>query len=82
MFPAVRRVAAHVAGRPVQEHSGEEDDVSDVREPIGDPDDEGGQQADFAGEHDDTAVDEDITTGDDAGEREPESPRGWAGLEP
>lgn len=54
--------------------------MSDVREPIGDPDDEGGQQADFAAEHDDTAVDEDVTTGEEAGETE--SPRGWAGLEP
>ena len=53
--------------------------MSDVREPIGDPDDEGGQ-ADFAGEHDDTAVDEDVTSGEEAGEQE--SPRGWAGLEP
>jgi len=53
--------------------------VSDVREPIGDPDDEG-EQTDFAGEHDATAVDEDVTSGDDTGE--PESPGGWAGLEP
>jgi hypothetical protein len=51
--------------------------MTDNREPIGDPDDD---QADFAGEHDDTAVDEEITSGDD--DREPESPRGWAGLEP
>ncbi|WP_164842552.1 hypothetical protein [Actinoplanes solisilvae] len=44
-------------------------------EPIGDPD----EQEDFASEHDATAVDEDVTAGryDD----EPESPKGWAGLE-
>ncbi|HEY0698897.1 MAG TPA: hypothetical protein VGD43_13930 [Micromonospora sp.] len=36
-------------------------------------------QPDFAGEHDDTAVAEDITTGED--EHETESPRGWAGME-
>ncbi|HEY8534618.1 MAG TPA: hypothetical protein VIL44_12265 [Micromonospora sp.] len=34
---------------------------------------------DFAGEHDNTAVDESILTGTD--DREPESPRGWSGLE-
>jgi hypothetical protein len=37
-------------------------------------------EADFAEEHEDTAVDEDIINGEDT-EREPESPRGWAGME-
>jgi hypothetical protein len=41
-------------------------------DPDGDPD--------FADEHDDTAVAEDILIGDDT-DREPESPRGWSGLE-
>lgn len=59
--------------------------MTDTREPIGDPDDARVDPAeaasgDFASEHDDTAVDEEITTGDDGGETE--SPRGWAGLEP
>jgi hypothetical protein len=63
------------------DHEGEEDDMTDVREPIGDPDDEGGR-ADFAAEHDDTAVGEDVSSGRDEGEREPEAPTGWAGLEP
>ncbi|WP_229403168.1 hypothetical protein [Micromonospora okii] len=37
---------------------------------------------DFAGEHDRTAVDRDIITGDeDAEEREPESPHGWSGMQ-
>ncbi|MGB2570214.1 hypothetical protein ACPFP2_17415 [Micromonospora citrea] len=34
-------------------------------------------EPDFANEHDRTAVDRDIITGDD--EREPETSRGWAG---
>ncbi|MEV1286466.1 hypothetical protein [Micromonospora sp. NPDC049679] len=48
---------------------------------LGQPDAEPAPESDddFAGEHDDTAVDEDILTGVD--DREPESPRGWAGLE-
>jgi hypothetical protein len=57
--------------------------MTDTREPIGDPDDapaDSADSGDFAGEHDDTAVDEDIASGDDQGETE--SPRGWAGLEP
>lgn len=41
----------------------------------------GADEADFAREHEETAVDEEITTGADRGEREPESPRGWAGME-
>jgi len=36
-------------------------------------------ESDFASEHDNTAVDESILTGTD--DREPESPRGWSGLE-
>ncbi|MFY1633490.1 hypothetical protein ACN27F_09445 [Solwaraspora sp. WMMB335] len=40
------------------------------------PDDD----ADFAGEHDDTAVAKDIIEGTDS-DREPETPRGWSGLE-
>ncbi|MDG4767369.1 hypothetical protein O7632_25235 [Solwaraspora sp. WMMD406] len=36
--------------------------------------------SDFASEHDDTAVSDDIIEGTDR-DREPESPRGWAGLE-
>jgi hypothetical protein len=45
-------------------------------EPIGDPDDDGG---DFAEEHEDTTVDERITKGDD--EPEPERSKGWSGLD-
>jgi len=37
-------------------------------------------EPDIAGEHEDTAVDKDVITGDD--QREPESPDGWAGMEP
>jgi hypothetical protein len=36
------------------------------------------EQPDFAGEHNDTAVDEAVVTGEDG---EEESPHGWAGLE-
>jgi hypothetical protein len=51
--------------------------------PIGQPVDEPAPEGDddFAGEHDDTAVGEDITSGRDDS-REPESPTGWSGLEP
>lgn len=34
---------------------------------------------DFAREHQETAVDDEIITGEDENEREPEAPRGWAG---
>ncbi|MEV4345731.1 hypothetical protein AB0J83_14770 [Actinoplanes sp. NPDC049596] len=44
-------------------------------EPIGDPD----EQEDFASEHSDTAVDEDVTA--DRDDSEPESPDGSSGLE-
>jgi hypothetical protein len=52
------------------------------REPMGQP---AGQTApedepDFAAEHDKTAVAEDIITDTDT-EREPESPRGWSGMQ-
>ena len=43
-------------------------------------DDDFTADADFAGEHDDTAVDEEITEHRDRN-REPESPRGWSGME-
>ncbi|QOC95181.1 hypothetical protein [Micromonospora craniellae] len=38
-------------------------------------------EPDFANEHDRTAVDRDIITGADEDEREPESPRGWSGMQ-
>jgi hypothetical protein len=47
-------------------------------EPLGDPDDTFDPAGDFAGEHDDTAVDDDVVGGQ-AGEEE--SPRGWDGLD-
>jgi hypothetical protein len=52
--------------------------VTDDLEALGDPT-EDDADSDFASEHDDTAVDEDITGGRDRGE--PESPRGWAGMD-
>nr|WP_221381184.1 hypothetical protein [Actinoplanes polyasparticus] len=45
-------------------------------EPIGDPD----EQEDFAGEHDATAVDDDVTADRDD-DAEPETPQGWSGLD-
>ncbi|MEJ3744607.1 hypothetical protein WEI85_15095 [Actinomycetes bacterium KLBMP 9797] len=55
-------------------------DVND-RPPLGQPDAEPEpDEEDFAAEHETTAVDKDITTGDDT-DREPESPRGWAGSD-
>lgn len=45
---------------------------SDDPQPEGDPD--------FAGEHMDTAVSKEIITGDERN-REPESPRGWSGMQ-
>ncbi|RIV36607.1 glycosyltransferase family protein [Micromonospora radicis] len=38
-------------------------------------------EPDFANEHERTAVDDDILTGADQDEREPESPRGWSGMQ-
>lgn len=38
-------------------------------------------EPDFANEHDRTAVDRDIITGEDEEEREPESPSGWSGMQ-
>ncbi|SCL12923.1 hypothetical protein [Micromonospora inyonensis] len=38
-------------------------------------------EPDFANEHDRTAVDRDIITGEDKEEREPESPTGWSGMQ-
>jgi hypothetical protein len=52
--------------------------MTDHLEPLGDPD-EADAVGDFAGEHNDTAVDESITEGRDRGEEE--SPRGWDGLD-
>jgi hypothetical protein len=39
------------------------------------------EQSDFAEEHQQTAVDEEIITGEDT-DREPESPQGWSGMQP
>ncbi|MCP3784609.1 hypothetical protein NLX85_14645 [Micromonospora sp. A3M-1-15] len=36
-------------------------------------------EPDFANEHEETAVADDIITGEDREEREPEASRGWAG---
>ncbi|MEH1015867.1 hypothetical protein V6U90_22495 [Micromonospora sp. CPCC 206060] len=36
---------------------------------------------DFANEHEETAVASDVITGEDEEVREPESPRGWAGMQ-
>ena len=49
-----------------------------IGQPPADPDPEG--DPDFASEHEKTAVSSDILTGDES-DPEPESPRGWAGLE-
>jgi hypothetical protein len=53
---------------PAIGHPGEQPDETPPRD----------EQQDFAGEHADTAVDEDIVTGADG---EEESPHGWSGLE-
>ena len=58
-----------------------EEHLPALGQPAGDVDPDLGEEDeadDFAGEHEDTAVDESITE-KRAGERE--SPRGWAGLE-
>jgi hypothetical protein len=49
------------------------------REAIGDPQLDDTVDDDFAEEHDDTAVDPDITAGRDSGESE--SPRSWTGMD-
>lgn len=46
-------------------------------QPVEEPTPEGDD--DFAGEHDATAVDKDVTAGD--GDGAPESPDGWSGLD-
>ncbi|GAB3814406.1 hypothetical protein [Micromonospora zhanjiangensis] len=59
-------------------------DPADERLPaIGQPPRESDPDADpdFADEHDETAVSGDVITGADAGRREPESPRGWSGMQ-
>ena len=59
-----------------------EEHLPALGQPAGDVDPDLGEEDeadDFAGEHEDTAVDESITTGRDRGEEE--SPHGWAGLE-
>jgi len=38
-------------------------------------------EPDFAAEHETTAVSDDVITGADEDRREPESPRGWSGLQ-
>ena len=53
--------------------------MTDHLEPLGDPDEAADAGGDFAGEHNDTAVDKSITEGRDRGEDE--SPRGWDGLD-
>ena len=53
--------------------------MSDL-EAVEDPNEDGyDADSDFASEHEDTAVDEDITDGRDKGEEE--SPRGWDGMD-
>jgi hypothetical protein len=66
-----REPAHEEHGQPDEEH------LAAIGQPAGEtiP----GEQPDFAGEHDDTAVAEEIVT--DEGDREPESPHGWAGME-
>jgi hypothetical protein len=47
-------------------------------QPVEEPVPEGDN--DFAGEHDSTTVDHDVTSGRDS-DRESESPNGWSGME-
>jgi hypothetical protein len=51
------------------------------REALGQPPTASAPDADpeFAEEHEETSVDEDIITGEDKNRREPEAARGWAG---
>jgi hypothetical protein len=49
-------------------------------QPAGDPTDTSMGEPDIAGEHEDTAVDKNITSGTD-GRRESESPDGWGGMD-
>ncbi|MCW3838606.1 hypothetical protein ONA70_00640 [Micromonospora yasonensis] len=50
---------------------GQRHHIEALGDPNGDPE--------FAEEHEETAVDEDIITGEDENRREPEAARGWAG---
>lgn len=47
-------------------------------QPVEEPVPEGDN--DFAGEHDSTVVDQEITAGREHG-KEPESPKGWSGMD-
>jgi hypothetical protein len=58
---------------PLGQPPSERDDPDQPTDAPSDPD--------FAGEHEDTAVDKRITSGTDD-DSEPESPAGWSGLEP
>ena len=43
--------------------------------------DEDPADSDFAGEHDDTTVEPEVAENRGSGEGEPESPRGWDGMD-
>jgi hypothetical protein len=62
--------------------SDQQQDRPAIGQPAGDPTDTSTVGApDIAGEHEDTAVDKRITAGRDGGDRETESPDGWAGMD-
>ena len=57
----------------------QDDTPQNKRLPALGDDDGPDSDGDFAGEHDDTAVDPDVTDGRDKGEEE--SPHGWSGMD-
>lgn len=61
------------------DHDPADESLPAIGQPAHDPDPDG--DPDFASEHEETAVSEDIITDADADNREPESPRGWSGMQ-
>ncbi|MFC7545747.1 hypothetical protein [Plantactinospora sp. GCM10030261] len=61
------------------DHDPADERLPAIGQPQGNADPDG--DPDFANEHEETAVADDVITGADAGDREPESPRGWSGMQ-
>jgi hypothetical protein len=61
------------------DHDPADEQLPAIGQPVRGPDPDG--DPDFSDEHSETAVSSKIITNEDADEREPESPRGWSGMQ-
>jgi len=77
---AGRQLPDEREGDTMRQHDPSDERLPAIGHPTQEPENAGDRTADFAEEHDTTAVDEDITSGRDK-EREEESPHGWSGLQ-